>query len=63
MDVRLRAHYEDGFRYCSRCELWFMTNELRCPKCGRRLRCSPKKKKKKSAKSYLEGETGYGRPD
>lgn len=35
--------YLDGYRYCSRCAAFFLTNNIRCPYCGGPLRVRPRK--------------------
>jgi hypothetical protein len=35
--------YLDGYRYCSRCAIFFLTNSVRCPYCGGPLRMRPRK--------------------
>jgi len=35
--------YLDGYRYCSRCAVFFLTNNIRCPYCGGPLRVRPRK--------------------
>ena len=42
--VKLRARYRDGYKYCSRCQLYYKTEEKRCPVCRTILRCNPRKK-------------------
>ena len=39
--------YEQGWKYCSRCMLFFQTNSTRCPYCGTILRWKPRKGKLK----------------
>lgn len=41
-----RGCYGLGYRYCSKCAMFYLTNTLRCPYCGQRLRCNPRKYKK-----------------
>jgi hypothetical protein len=35
--------YLDGYRYCSRCAIFLLTNSVRCPYCGGPLRMRPRK--------------------
>lgn len=44
METKGRASYRDGFKYCSRCGLWFKVDGARCPKCGMVMRASGRKK-------------------
>jgi len=37
--------YADGYRYCSRCRAFYLTNSIRCPYCGIPLRMAPRKRK------------------
>jgi len=45
VEVRARARYVDGFRYCSNCKMWYRTDGPRCPKCGRVLRAGSRRKR------------------
>jgi len=47
--VRARANYEDGFKYCSKCGLFYKVGDeqTRCPNCGSILRSKPRTRKKK----------------
>jgi len=40
----LKRKYENGFKYCSRCMRFYLTESVRCPECGTPLRTSAKKK-------------------
>ncbi|MEM1809227.1 MAG: hypothetical protein QXL31_07580 [Thermosphaera sp.] len=46
MEVKHKANYRDGFKYCSNCGLWFKMDGRFCPKCRRRLRENPRNKKR-----------------
>lgn len=37
--------YAQGYRFCSRCRIYFKTTAIRCPDCGTLLRKKPRKKK------------------
>jgi len=37
--------YERGYRYCSRCAAYYLTDDSRCPCCGGQLRLLPRKRK------------------
>jgi hypothetical protein len=40
-----KSIYEEGKKYCRRCEVYFLHDGLFCPCCGMRLRVSPVNKK------------------
>lgn len=40
----MKRKYENGFKYCSRCMRFYLTESVRCPECGTPLRTSAKKK-------------------
>jgi len=42
--VKLRARYADGYKYCPRCQLYYKTESKRCPVCRTLLRCNPRKR-------------------
>ena len=39
--------YADGYRYCSRCRMFYLTNSIRCPYCRIPLRITPRKKRRR----------------
>ncbi len=43
--MSLRRSYANGYKYCSRCRAYYLTDSVRCPYCGILLRNSPRKKK------------------
>ena len=43
--MSLRRSYANGYKYCSRCRVYYLTDSVRCPYCGILLRNSPRKKK------------------
>ncbi|RLG09398.1 MAG: hypothetical protein DRN64_03960 [Thaumarchaeota archaeon] len=43
--MSLRRSYANGYKYCSRCRIYYLTDSVRCPYCGILLRNSPRKKK------------------
>ncbi|MEN2974543.1 MAG: hypothetical protein ABDH32_03060 [Candidatus Caldarchaeales archaeon] len=43
--MSLRRSYANGYKYCSRCRVYYLTESVRCPYCGILLRNSPRKKK------------------
>ena len=40
--VSSKKSYDDGYKYCSRCRLYYLTDGVRCPCCGTLLRSSPR---------------------
>jgi len=36
--------YREGWKYCSRCMLFFKTDNIRCPYCGNLLRSGARRK-------------------
>jgi len=40
-----RATYKLGYKYCSRCQLYYYTDLKRCPNCGCPFRQKPRKRK------------------
>ena len=50
-----KSHYEDGRKYCRRCEVYYYHIGVFCPCCGTTLRVSPiaRKTRKKKTKSTL----------
>ena len=53
--VSSKRSYDDGYKYCSRCGLYYLTDGVRCPCCGTLLRSSPRgrghRRKTKSVKA------------
>ena len=49
VEHRGMARYEDGYKYCSHCGVFFRVPEdwRNCPSCGRLLRSNPRTKKRK----------------
>lgn len=45
LQMSLRRSYANGYKYCSRCRIYYLTDSVRCPYCGILLRNSPRKKK------------------
>ena len=43
--MSLRRSYANGYKYCSRCRVYYLTDSVRRPYCGILLRNSPRKKK------------------
>ena len=43
--MSLRRSYANGYKYCSRCRVYYLTDSVRCPYCGILLRNSPRKTK------------------
>ena len=43
--MSLRRSYANGYKYCSRCRVYYLTDSVRCPYCGILLRNSPRKRK------------------
>jgi len=43
--MSLRRSYANGYKYCSRCRIYYLTDSVRCPYCGILLRNAPRKKK------------------
>jgi uncharacterized paraquat-inducible protein A len=39
------GNYQDGHRYCSKCEIFMITENISCPCCNKRLRYTAHKKK------------------
>jgi len=56
-----KRSYAAGYKYCSRCRLYYLTDELRCMHCGIALRSRPRKKS--PPKTQPLGIGGGGRPD
>ncbi len=48
-----RRSYANGYKYCSRCRVYHLTDGVRCPYCGILLRNSPRKKKPSSTSRYV----------
>ena len=46
--VTSRRGYAKGYKYCSRCRLYILTDRVRCPYCGVILRNSPRKKHRRA---------------
>jgi len=49
-----KAHYENGNKYCRRCEVYFFHNGIFCPCCGMALRSSPTSRKDKERLRQLK---------
>jgi len=45
-DIKGRASYRHGYKYCQNCGLFLKVNSLRCPFCNQLLRTTPKKRKR-----------------
>ena len=45
-----RASYKLGYKYCTRCAVFYYTDLRRCPNCGSLLRHNPRKSRKEPAK-------------
>ncbi len=41
------SHYENGKKYCRRCEIYFFHDGIFCPCCGMALRMSPTNRRDK----------------
>ncbi|MCS7095139.1 MAG: hypothetical protein NZ988_04965 [Thaumarchaeota archaeon] len=54
--VITRRSYAAGYRYCSRCRVYHLTDSVRCPYCGILLRNSPRKKKPVDPSRYVRIE-------
>ncbi len=48
-----RRSYANGYKYCSRCRVYHLTDGVRCPYCGILLRNSPRKKKPTTTSRYV----------
>lgn len=48
-----RRSYAAGYKYCSRCRVYHLTDSVRCPYCGILLRNSPRKKKPVDPSKYV----------
>lgn len=48
-----RRSYAAGYKYCSRCRTYHLTDSVRCPYCGILLRNSPRKKKPVDSSKYI----------
>lgn len=42
--ISYKRSYDGGYRYCSRCGCYYLTDGNRCPRCGTLLRSSPRRK-------------------
>ncbi|GBC69923.1 hypothetical protein HRbin01_01629 [archaeon HR01] len=42
-----RGKYDSGYRYCSRCTVFILTSNLKCPFCHTILRQHPRKRRAK----------------
>ncbi|MEM2042218.1 MAG: hypothetical protein QW410_02560 [Nitrososphaerota archaeon] len=51
-----RRSYAAGYKYCSRCRVYRLTDSVRCPYCGILLRNSPRKKKPVDPSKYVRVE-------
>lgn len=49
----IRRSYAAGYKYCSRCRTYHLTDSVRCPYCGILLRNSPRKKKPVDSSRYI----------
>jgi len=49
-----KSIYEEGKKYCRRCEVYFLHDGSFCPCCGMRLRISPINKKGRNRKRDVE---------
>ncbi|MCS7117812.1 MAG: hypothetical protein NZ957_03400 [Thaumarchaeota archaeon] len=54
--IIIRRSYAAGYRYCSRCRVYHLTDSVRCPYCGILLRNSPRKKKPVDPSRYVRIE-------
>jgi len=52
-----RRSYAAGYKYCSRCRAYHLTDSVRCPYCGILLRNSPRKKKPVDSSRYIKAPT------
>lgn len=52
--MSLRRSYANGYKYCSRCRVYYLTDSVRCPYCGILLRNSPRKKKSLRSAKVIE---------
>jgi len=52
-----RRSYANGYKYCSRCRVYHLTEGVRCPYCGILLRNSPRKKKPSGVAKGFKAET------
>ena len=50
IEVSPKRGYAKGYKYCSRCRLYILTDRVRCPYCGVILRNSPRKKYRRAGK-------------
>ncbi|MEM2216591.1 MAG: hypothetical protein QXP57_08530 [Nitrososphaerota archaeon] len=57
VETSLRRKYVDGFKYCTRCRVYYRVEGYRCPNCKILLRNSPRKKKSsEKEKKYVRVE-------
>ncbi len=42
----MSVRYNNGYKYCGFCTHWFLTEEIYCPKCNKRLRIKARHYKK-----------------
>jgi len=52
--ISARRSYAAGYKYCSRCRTYHLTDSVRCPYCGILLRNSPRKKKPVDPSKYVK---------
>ena len=52
-----KSNYEEGKKYCRRCEVYFLHDGSFCPCCGIRLRVSPVNKKGRNRKREIQSST------
>jgi len=43
--ISQKRRYIGGFKYCARCRVYYLTDDVRCPVCRVLLRSSPRKKR------------------
>ncbi len=46
-----KGRYDNGYKYCRRCEAFYLTDSNRCPVCGRILRNKPRRSKRLNSKA------------
>jgi uncharacterized paraquat-inducible protein A len=54
MKVSRRRSYANGYKYCSRCRTYYLTDDNRCPYCRILLRVSPRKKSFLKDKKFVK---------
>ena len=45
LQVSYKKDYSKGYRYCTRCRVFYKVESARCPICGVLLRSNPRKRK------------------